>query len=101
MPDFNTVAGYASGIAVICTTALLFIKPLRKWFFKDKEQRDGIKCLLRSQMLVTYYHNKDAEKIRQYEYENFIACYGAYKAMGGNSFIDHIKEEVDSYEVVT
>lgn len=61
----------------------------------------GIKCLLRSEMLRTYYHNKDREKIRQFELENFIALYKAYKALRGNSFIDKIYKEVMSWEVIT
>lgn len=62
---------------------------------------NGMKCLLRSEMLRTYYHNKDAEKIRQYEYENFIFLYKAYKALKGNSFIDKIYKEVQTWEIVT
>ena len=61
----------------------------------------GIKCLLRTEMLRTYYHNKDSEKIRQFELENFIALYKAYKALRGNSFIDKIYKEVMSWEVET
>lgn len=61
----------------------------------------GIKCLLRSEMLRTYYCNKDKEQIRQFELENFIALYKAYKALKGNSFIDKIYKEVMSWEVVT
>lgn len=61
----------------------------------------GIKCLLRSEMLRTYYHNKDEEKIRQFELENFIALYKAYKALKGNSFIDKIHKEVMSWEVIS
>ena len=60
---------------------------------------NGMKCLLRSEMLRTYYHNKDNEKIRQYENENFIFLYKAYKALRGNSFIDKIYKEVQSWEV--
>jgi hypothetical protein len=59
----------------------------------------GIKCLLRTEMLRTYYHNKDTEKIRQFELENFIALYKAYKALKGNSFIDKIHKEVMTWEV--
>ena len=61
----------------------------------------GIKCLLRTEMLRTYYHNKDREKIRQFELENFIALYKAYKALKGNSFIGKIHKEVMSWEVIT
>lgn len=62
---------------------------------------NGMKCLLRSEMLRTYYHNKDCEKIRQYEYENFMYLYKAYKALKGNSFIDKIHGEVQTWEVIT
>lgn len=61
----------------------------------------GIKCLLRSEMLRIYYHNKNDKKIRQYELENFIYLYKAYKALKGNSFIDKIHKEVMTWEVET
>lgn len=62
---------------------------------------NGMKCLLRAEMLQIYYHNREKKTIRQYEYENFLALYAAYKALKGNSFIDKIKKEVDEWEVVT
>ena len=61
----------------------------------------GMKCLLRSEMLRTYYHGKESEKIRQFELENFVMLYKAYKALKGNSFIDKIYEEVMDREVIT
>ena len=61
----------------------------------------GTKCQLRSEMLRTYYHNREREKIRQYEYENFVMLYDAYKALKGNSFIDKIYKEVQSWEVIS
>lgn len=60
---------------------------------------DGIRCQLRTEMMNTYYANKANEQIREYELENFIKCYNAYKALGGNSFIDKIYEEVLGWEV--
>ena len=62
---------------------------------------NGQKCLMRSDMLSIYYHNREKRKIRQYEYENFIMLYEAYKTLKGNSFIDRIRKEVDEWEVVT
>lgn len=62
---------------------------------------NGTKCQLRSEMLRAYYHNRDKGEIRQYEYENFIMLYEAYKALKGNSFIDKIYEEVHSWEIIT
>lgn len=62
---------------------------------------NGQKCQLRNEMLQIYYHNKDTGKIRQYEYENFVYLYEAYKALKGNSFIDKIYKEVQRWEIVT
>ena len=66
-----------------------------------KKIASGNKCQLRSEMLRIYYHNREAKKIRQYEYENFVFLYDAYKALKGNSFIDKIHEEVKGWEVIT
>lgn len=74
------------------------IAPIIVWIRKIA---NGTKCQLRSEMLRTYYHNKDVGKIRQYEYENFIFLYEAYKAIKGNSFIDKIYEEVSSWEIIS
>ncbi len=61
----------------------------------------GQRCLLRSEMLRIYYHNRDKAEIRQYEYENFVLLYEAYKKLRGNSFIDKIYEEVKKWKVIT
>ncbi len=62
---------------------------------------NGTKCQLRSEMLRIYYHHRQSQTIRQYEYENFILLYEAYKALKGNSFIDKIYKEVQSWEIVS
>ena len=62
---------------------------------------NGMKCLLRSDMLVIYYHHRETETIRQYELENFVLLYKAYKALKGNSFIDKIYKDVMTWKVVT
>ena len=62
---------------------------------------NGTRCQLRSQMLEIYYHNCETGIIRQYEYENFVMLYEAYKALKGNSFVDKIYKEVQSWKIVT
>ena len=62
---------------------------------------NGIKCLLRSEMLRIYYKCKDERVIRQYEYENFAHLYKAYKKLKGNSFIDKIWKEIQKWETVS
>lgn len=63
--------------------------------------KTGVMCQLRSEMLVIYYHCRERKVIRQYEYENFVMLYDAYKALKGNSFVDKIYVEVKKWEVVT
>ena len=62
---------------------------------------EGIRCQLRTEMLRIYYRHKDEKCIRQYEMENFEHNYAAYTALGGNSFIGKVHEEVSNWEVVT
>ena len=82
----------------ILATELAMVSPVLIAMFLAIQ---GIKCLLRSEMLRTYYGNKETKKVRQYELENFIKLYKAYKALKGNSFIDKIYEEVMTWEVIT
>ena len=86
------------GFIKLLATELAMVSPVLVAVFLAIQ---GIKCLLRSEMLRTYYGNKEAGTIRQYELENFIKLYQAYKALKGNSFIDKIYKEVMTWEVVT
>ena len=61
---------------------------------------DGQRCQLRTEMLQIYYKNKDTKKIHQFEKENFVLLYEAYKALKGNSFIDTIYVDVMKWETV-
>ena len=63
--------------------------------------KEGMKCQLRNEMLHIYYHNRETKIIRQYEYENFVMLYDAYKALKGNSFIDKIYKELQEWEIVS
>ncbi len=83
-------------IAEICTVLSLVIAVI-VWMRKVS---NGQKCLLRSDMLTIYYNNKTSRQIRQYEYENFILLYEAYKALKGNSFIDKIYDEVHEWDII-
>ena len=94
-------AEICGSLRAVAALAVLFIKPRRERVLGMKKVMDGQKCLLRADMLRTYYKHKDSEKIRQYEYENFLTTYDAYKALGGNSFIEHIYSEVTEWEVET
>lgn len=61
---------------------------------------NGTKCQLRSEMLRIYYAHREAGEIRQYEYENFVFLYEAYKSLKGNSFIDKIYKEIQGWMIL-
>lgn len=94
MQTFLTACACITGAAAVF--GILF-----KLFRMLRQITAGQKCILRKQMLDTYYKCKENGKIRQYRYEAFMLSYQAYKALGGNSFIDHIKDEVEEFEVIS
>ena len=100
MQHLKIAAEVCGFITAISTAAVLLIRPLREWLFGMQLIKEGQKCLLRADMLRTYYRHCDEATIRQYELENFLTTYKAYKALGGNSFIEHIFDEVTSWKVI-
>lgn len=92
--DITTLATLVSEIGVLIGVITPVIVSMRKI-------SNGTKCQLRSEMLRIYYHNRERGVIRQYEYENFVMLYEAYKALKGNSFIDKIYAELRSWDIVT
>ena len=65
------------------------------------KRTESEKCLLRTEMLRTYYKHSETKQIRQYEFENFIKLYEGYKSLGGNSFIDEVHEEVMKWKIIS
>ena len=92
--DLTTIVALIGEIGVLIGFIVPVIVTIRKI-------SNGTKCQLRSEMLRIYYHNRRDGEIRQYEYENFVYLYEAYKALKGNSFIDKIYEEVKTWEIIS
>ena len=94
MSQIMTAAGIVTGTAA----AAAVVWSALRW---ARRITAGARCQLSSDMLRTYYHHRETETIRQYEYENFVMAYEAYRALGGNSFMEKIYDEVRTWEVVT
>ena len=90
----------ASCITALVAALSILIKPIRERLFKNSRSIEGQKCLLRSEMLRIYYKNLDSRVIHQFEMENFLKLYDAYKALGGNSFIEEVHEEVSKWTII-
>lgn len=100
MEWLEILAGIAKDFSSIFALLALLIKPVREWLFGSAAIREGQKCLLRSEIVRTYYRHLEEKEMRQYEYENLVKCYEAYTSLGGNSFAKHIFEEMQEWTVV-
>lgn len=88
-------------IIKIISEIILFFGTITPILLSVLRLTNGLKCQLRSEMLRIYYKNVDNKTIRQYEYENFVYLYDAYKSLKGNSFIEKIYSEIKQWRVIT
>jgi hypothetical protein len=99
--SLTTIATFLTEIGVLLGVVKWVANKYKANSEKMELVAEGVKCQLRSDMLSIYYRHNEAQTIRQYEYENFIMLYKAYKALGGNSFIDKIYQEVTTWKVIS
>lgn len=96
MNTFTTIVAICAGISTI----LSFISIVKTFGKKKLDANEGLKCLLRSEMLRIYYSNKQNKQLSFYERQNFDYLYDAYKVRHGNSFIDDIYSAIRTWQVV-
>ena len=97
---FTVIVDYARDISAIVTCAVMLIRPLREKILGLESLREGLRCLLRAEIVRIYYRHNDDKKLKEFEYKTIQACYYAYKALKGNSFIDHIYKEMEEWEII-
>ena len=100
MGVLQILADHAGDICQIATCAALLIKPVREWLMGTEKIREGQRCLLRSEIVRIYYRHREDKCLKEYEFRNLEECYKAYKALGGNSFIDHIYAEMQEWDII-
>ncbi len=71
----------------------------RKIEAKEKALEEGLVCLLRVKMIE--YHTKymDLGHISSNGFQNWMLMYSAYKALGGNGMIEHMKAEIEELHI--
>lgn len=99
MEILETIAQIVTSVAAIAGALVVLVKPLRERLFHNRKANDGDKCLLRTAILNIYYKGLDKKELHQYEAENLVQLYEAYKALGGNSFIDCVYEDMRTWTV--
>lgn len=100
MEILQKLANHAGDICQILTCGALLIRPIRERILGISQIWAGQRCLLRSEILRIYYRHVKDKCLQEYEFRNFVQCYEAYKALGGNSFIDHIHTEMLEWQIV-
>lgn len=98
--EFSEMVQWAKDLCSVAAFGALLCKPVREWLLGTKALKEGQRCLLRSEIVRLYYRHHEDHKLREYEFRNLEQCYGAYKILGGNSFIDHIYGEMQEWDII-
>ena len=96
----SIIADHAGDVCAIATCAALIIKPVRERIMGTEAIREGQRCLLRAEIVRMYYRHKEDRALREFEFKLLEQCYKAYKALKGNSFIDHIYQEMMEWDII-
>lgn len=66
---------------------------------RETALENGVVCLLRVKLIE--YHSKytSNEEISSHGLENWLLMYQAYKTLGGNGMVDHMKEEIEELHI--
>ena len=80
---------------------------MKEHIAKDKEKIEEHKKLeksdrtiIRREITSVYYRYCEKKAIAVYEIENFIYLYNQYKLLGGNSYVDDIKAQIDTWQIL-
>lgn len=80
-------------------TQIVFTVGLAIGFVKlEIAYREGTKCSLRNDILSMYNLYRDKKEIPLYDFEAISLSYGLYKKYKGNSFVDSIWNEVQTWK---
>lgn len=92
----------AAAIGYLATIVGVFTF-LGKIWRSIKLERDGVLCLLRSNIRKIYYaHVDEAEPtLREYERQDLDELYGGYNALHGNTFVSDLYDKMRHWKVVT
>lgn len=73
---------------------------------KDKKQSEresalenGVVCLLRVKLIEYHAKYMKLGHISSHALENWLLMHNAYKALGGNGMIDHMKQEIEELRI--
>lgn len=69
----------------------------------EKHQRgieEGVLCLLREMLIQSHAKYTKKGSISSKSLESGLAMYNAYKMLGGNGMVDHMKDEIEELPII-
>lgn len=82
-------------------TQLIFVGGLILGFIRlEIAYREGTKCSLRNDILQIYNQYKNTKEIPLNDFEAISLSYGLYKKYKGNSFVDSIWNETQTWKKI-
>lgn len=83
--------------AIVLLTSVC--KPFRTWLLGRYRGQETDRCLLRDRITEIYYKHYHERQMRLYEYEDLEKLYFQYKKLKGNSFVDKIWDDVQTWTI--
>lgn len=66
---------------------------------REKALENGVVCLLRKELIDEHTKYTEQGFITSKALENGLLMYDAYKSLGGNGMMDHLKDEIEALPV--
>jgi len=99
-----------TGLIGVFSLVTMLSRPFKKTLeenkkFREQEkaefeaQKETSRCLLRDRILSAYYLHYKEYEIKQFEYENVQNMYEQYKKLGGNSFVQKVWDEMQTWTI--
>ena len=105
--DITVITSILQGAGALVTIVLFTVNCVlaarsrkKKEVDQEEAEHESVRSLLRSEIVRIYYANRERRSLHSFEYENIVKLYEAYKKMGGNSFIDKIWDEIQTWKIV-
>lgn len=94
--------GWLAAVIGYLATIVGVFAYLSKIWRSIKAEKDGVMCLLRSNIRKLYYQHVDEETptLREYERQDLDDLYAGYHVLHGNHFVDDIYEKMRTWRVV-
>ena len=64
-------------------------------------QKEAMKCMLRDTITHIYYKRVNSGEIPVYEMEDLVHLYESYKALGGNSYVKNLYDQMTKEWTIT